>query len=329
MDSRAHALTQWLATFFEAEPVLTLISGDASFRRYFRFQANGSSWIAVDAPVLYEDCRWFGEVAQAYQAQGLKVPQVLQLDEQQGFMWLSDLGDELLSQSLTGDNVGERYRAALKLLHPIRGVNAINGTPLPSYDDAMLSFELSIFKEWLVEKTLAIELNNTQQQMLHDTFTKLTEMALEQPQVGVHRDYHSRNLMCVEDELAVIDFQGCVNGPITYDLVSLLRDCYVRWPNDLVTTLLQEQYQQLVCDGLVTVSWPEFERWFDWMGLQRHIKAAGIFCRLNLRDNKAGYLKDVPLTLTYLVDISAKYPEFAAFHEWLTSSVVPAWERQS
>ncbi|GLP97339.1 aminoglycoside phosphotransferase family protein [Paraferrimonas sedimenticola] len=328
MDARLDALQTWLANFCEPPPTPSLISGDASFRRYFRFQYQGASYIAVDAPPQVEDCQWFVNVALELQQRGITVPQVLRFDPDQGFMWLSDLGDTLLGDELHSESVDARYHEALALLPPIRTIDSVRGTQLPKYDGKMLEFEMSLFDTWLVENYLQLQLSPEQKHSLEQAKALLVQSALEQPQCGVHRDFHCRNLMRFQKKLAVIDFQGMVTGPITYDLVSLLRDCYRAWPPEQVQIWKHAIFEQMRQTGELPkqVTYQQFYRWFDWMGIQRHLKAAGIFCRLKLRDNKAGYLKDVALTLTYIRDVAADYQELAALSELIEHTVIPTWE---
>ncbi|MGL4474981.1 MAG: aminoglycoside phosphotransferase family protein [Shewanella sp.] len=312
--SRKEKLLQWLAGYF-AEPVtVTLISGDASFRQYYRLSHQQNSFIVMDTPVALIATEPFALVAAAYQAQGIKVPAILAIEPALGFMLLEDLGDTSLLSCLTDANVESWYQEALALLPDIANVKRTAAGDLPQFDAAFVHRELSIFSEWLLSTHLQFTLSETQQTVLAQAFDYLTANALAQPQVGMHRDFHSRNLMVVQDELYVIDFQDAVIGPITYDAVSLLRDCYVRWPDAVVDTLRQQHFETCQQQGLLadTISVEQYIQWFDLMGIQRHLKAAGIFARLNHRDNKPGYLKDIPLTLTYVIDIASRYPELQA-----------------
>ncbi len=324
-DPRFLALNSWIARTLGDDAQVALISGDASFRRYFRVQLPKQSFIAMDSPPDLVPVAPFIALANAYQARGIKAPEVKAAELSQGFLLLSDLGDTQLLDALNSDNVSHYYGRALALLDQVLTITEADGESLPDYDDEFVLRELNIFLEWLVQHHLKLNIDNQTREMIDECFGLLIDNVAQQPKVGMHRDYHSRNLMLCDDELAVIDFQDAVIGPITYDAVSLLRDCYVRWPDEVVTPLIAQHYQQMRTLGLIeeTVSLSQYRRWFDLMGMQRHLKAAGIFCRLNYRDAKPGYMKDIPLTLSYVRDIGAQYPEFTPFITWLDTQVIP------
>ena len=327
-DPRFLSLTDWLCQHFNTPVLPRLISGDASFRRYYRVQYLSVSYIAVDSPPNLVPIEPFVDLASVYQERGVNVPQVIAQHADMGFMLLSDLGDIQLLSQLTDDNVVTHYQQALDLLPHIAQVTATKKAQLPDYDRAFLVRELGIFTEWLLDKYLSLSRDADTSAMIDDAFAVLIENALSQPQVGMHRDFHSRNLMLHDNRLWVIDFQDAVLGPVTYDAVSLLRDCYVRWPDAVVEQLSHYHYQQCLQLQVIDkkVSYTQYQRWFDLMGLQRHIKAAGIFVRLNLRDHKMGYMADIPLTLTYILDIAARYPELTAFSRWIAATVIPAFK---
>lgn len=324
-DPRFLALNSWIARTLGDDAQVALISGDASFRRYFRVQLPKQSFIAMDSPPDLVPVAPFIALANAYQARGIKAPEVKAAELSQGFLLLSDLGDTQLLDALNSDNVSHYYGRALALLDQVLTITEADGESLPDYDDEFVLRELNIFLEWLVQHHLKLNIDAQAREMIDECFGLLIDNVAQQPKVGMHRDYHSRNLMLCDDELAVIDFQDAVIGPITYDAVSLLRDCYVRWPDEVVTPLIAQHYQQMRTLGLIeeTVSLSQYRRWFDLMGMQRHLKAAGIFCRLNYRDAKPGYMKDIPLTLSYVRDIGAQYPEFTPFITWLDTQVIP------
>ncbi len=328
-DSRQQALARWLDTVWagDASPPV-LIFGDASFRRYFRYQRQGRTEIAMDAPPALEDCRPFLALTQAYQQAGLPVPEVLAQDLEQGFLCLSDLGDCHLAGPLKGDDAAIWYRRALAFLPTIAGIQHSALGPLPPYDRALLERELAIFSEWLLEAYLGLSMSDDEQRLWQTACERLVENALTQPQVGIHRDFHSRNLMVVGETLALIDYQGALRGPVTYDLVSLLRDCYWRIDESAVEAYARDHFEALKAAGWLTpdVTFDTFRRWMDLMGMQRHLKAAGIFARLHQRDGKSGYLADVPRVLDYLITIGARYPEMAPLASWLDQRVRPAWE---
>lgn len=326
-DNRFVQLQQWLQERFNLTEVnLSVVSGDASFRRYFRFSHDNTSYIGVDAPPEKEDSQPFVDVSKAYAEQGLSVPKVIHEDMSLGFMCLSDLGDDLLLPALNKDTVDDYYQKALLMLRPLAKAVKTDSGELPLFDEEMLREEMDLFTDWLLPRHLQVSVNAQQQQMIEAVFATLVDNALTQVQVGVHRDYHSRNLMILPDnELATIDYQDAVIGGITYDAVSLLRDCYIVWPDELVYRQLLAFKQTMSADypELNGVSDETFKRWFDLMGLQRHIKVCGIFARLYYRDGKAGYLDDIPRVMDYIIDVGQKYPEFGAFVQWLEQTLKP------
>ncbi|WP_036552546.1 aminoglycoside phosphotransferase family protein [Neptunomonas japonica] len=331
MGQRLSALLEWIeelrASFevdiddgWELQPV----SGDASFRRYFRVSSNGNSWIAVDAPPEHENSKAFVEIADAWRKQGVHVPKVISVDLMQGFMLLSDFGDRLYLPALVDGGAEKLYRCAIDELFKIQQCE--KGS-LPHYDKAMLQREMSLFCEWFLEGLLEVDLTPLDRGGLRSSFESLERSALEQPLVCVHRDFHSRNLMITSvDAPGVIDFQDAVKGPITYDLVSLFRDCYISWPDDDVYKWVEQFRLGLISKGLLSddVSTASFERWFDLMGMQRHLKAIGIFARLSIRDDKHGYLQDIPRTLKYIVGVCGKYSELNSFKELIDLKIAPA-----
>lgn len=332
-NQREVELKAWCeAVTGHAQGPLQPVSGDASFRRYFRGSDGLQSVIAVDAPPEREPLGPFIAVAEAYQQAGIRVPELLAVDEHKGFMLLTDLGATLLLTKLNDRSARAYYEQAIRELVAIMQVTETAMGPLPAYDEALLQRELTLFHDWLLEQHLHLELSPDEQQLWQTTCRLLIDNALAQPVVGVHRDYHSRNLMVQDnDGLAVIDFQDAVRGPLTYDLVSLLRDCYVAWPAELIDELVTFSYELLREHNLLAaqVELNQFRRWFDWMGIQRHTKAAGIFARLCHRDGKDGYLNDIPRTLNYLVEVSERSPELADYHQWLVDRVLPAWQARS
>lgn len=335
-DQRELQLQAWCeAVTGYRQQRLQSVSGDASFRRYFRASDGHRSIIAVDAPPPQESLQPFMAIAQAYADAGVNVPAVIAADEQQGFMLLTDLGSTLLLSEVTELNMEAWYGLALDDLVAIMQVQETELGALPAYDDALLRRELSLFHDWLIEEHLGLTLSSSEREIWQHLCDTLTENALQQPQVGVHRDYHARNIMVQrvpspDKKLAYIDFQDAVIGPITYDTVSLLRDCYVRWPNASVQQLSDALFQRLQHDQLLTpdITLAQWQRWFDLMGMQRHTKAAGIFARLYHRDGKSGYLQDIPRTVDYLYDIAGQYPEFADYRRWLAERVQPALQAQ-
>lgn len=328
---RTSQIQTWLQPWLKqanAQPIQ--VAGDASFRSYYRFSAQqtklGSSLILMDAPPELESSASFIALAEAWAKAGVRVPQVIASDLTLGVALLEDLGDQQLMQAVQGQpaSAAQLYPQALRQLAELQLVaqDAAAEHFLPAYDRALLERELHLFDTWLLEQLLEIPAtswpSNWQGLQEH-----LISQALAQPQVCVHRDYHSRNLMCLEaDELGVIDFQDAVYGPCTYDAVSLIRDCYLDWPPEQQQEWLA-YFHQLYNQNFAPVSLAEFSRWFDFMGMQRHLKAAGIFARLYLRDGKAGFLADIPLTLQHLIRALAQYHEFSAEQAWLIEVVAP------
>jgi len=325
MPQRLRQLEHWLGQACRLPPhTIEPASADASFRRYFRVTlADGSTLIAMDAPPDREDCRPFLAVAERMAAAGLHVPQVFERDLGQGFLLLEDLGSRPYLGALHEDSVDALYGDATAALLRLQARAPIEG--LPPYDRALLQREMDLFPEWLLGRHLGIALDGGERRMLEAAFEALIANALEQPMVCVHRDYHSRNLMVVEqDNPGVIDFQDAVAGPVTYDLVSLLRDCYIRWPAARVDAWAEGYHRAAREAGMLEgVDAPTFLRWFDLMGVQRHLKAAGIFARLNHRDGKPGYLGDIPRTLGYIVEVAGRRPGIGALGGFIADRVLP------
>jgi len=327
MDVRQQLLQTWVQQALTdlnlptAQGSLTTVSGDASFRRYFRQAVTDGSFIAVDAPPDKENNPVFVEIAQAWHEQGIAVPKVIKADFEQGFMLLADMGDQLLLPLLNDDSADDLYDQAMDSLIHIANSHHV----LPSYDQELLDREMALFRDWFLLEHLNFELTNNDERILRDTFELLRESALGQIQVPVHRDYHSRNIMVLKDNsLGIIDFQDAVQGAITYDLVSLLRDCYISWPQEKVHNWVKSYFAKAKKAQIIgAISEQQFILWFDWMGLQRHIKVAGIFARLAIRDGKQDYLNDIPLTLSYIVEVSAQYDALSEFHMWLQTRLLP------
>ncbi|MDH3553890.1 MAG: phosphotransferase, partial [Gammaproteobacteria bacterium] len=279
-------------------------SGDASFRRYFRLQSASQSYVAMDAPPPEEDCRPFIRVAGYLEAMRLNAPRVLEADLDKGFLLLTDLGAVQYLEKLIDEPeaAAPLYRDALRALTSMQGRGTAFQSLLPPYDERLLRFELSLFHDWLCKKHLGIDFSDGDESQWQTLCDVLVNNALDQPQVFVHRDYHSRNLMITaENNPGILDFQDAVEGPLTYDLVSLLRDCYIRWPQERVAAWAHSFYGEMDASMQHQVDEHQFMRFFDLMGVQRHLKAAGIFARLNHRDGKPGYMADVPRTLSYIV----------------------------
>lgn len=313
MPERKKLLESWLVnhcglTDYKIEPA----SGDASFRRYFRItMGDGKTHIAMDAPPEHENCEPFVRIAREFESIGLNVPSIREENHEEGFLLIGDLGRTQYLDVLDDKNVDLHYGDAMSALMVLQA--CCNADDLPAYDKPMLLNEMELFREWLLTKHLGIDLSVDDNLVLDKVFDVLADNALEQPQVCVHRDYHSRNLMITAPPTpGILDFQDAVSGPITYDLVSLVKDCYIEWPREKVVGWAMKYCELCIQSGLLK---PEAEgaflRWFDLMGVQRHLKAAGIFARLNIRDGKDGYLKDIPRTVSYISQLGNEYPELS------------------
>ena len=302
-------LENWLSQVLGAKPyTLTTASADASFRRYFRVHANDETMIAMDAPPPQEDCTPFVKVAKLMLDAGLNVPKVIAQDLAQGFLLLSDLGDDTFLSKLNTDSAQPLYGNATDALIKLQLASKPN--ILPAYDEALLTREMNLFPDWYIAKHLGVALQANQDAALRASFQVLNANILSQGQVYVHRDYHSRNLMVCKENPGVLDFQDAVYGAITYDLVSLLKDAYIAWDEEQIIDWAVRYWQPAKKAGLpVPQDFSEFYRNFEWMGAQRHIKVLGIFARLYHRDGKDGYLKDMPLVMQYLRKVCGRYIE--------------------
>ncbi len=320
-DPRLTQLHEWIKeNLGNIEYSLDVVSGDASFRRYFRLITPHAQFIAVDSPPEKESNDAFVNVTHLLGAEGLPVPHIHYSSLDFGFFLLSDLGDDLLLNSLTTENAEILYQKALNALILIQKTEA---TSLPIYDENLLAQEMELFREWFLIKQLKLQISEYDNTLLSETFKSLIKNATEQPQVFVHRDYHSRNLMNIDEKYpGIIDYQDAVLGPVTYDLVSLLRDCYISWPDEKVKELALIFHNKAVaCGIIIEVSEQTFIQWFDLMGIQRHLKAVGIFSRLNIRDNKPNYLENIPRTLNYIKSVAKIYPETEKLAEFINRNV--------
>jgi aminoglycoside/choline kinase family phosphotransferase len=307
-DLRRDALQAWLQQELRGAPfTLTAASEDASFRRYFRATlADGATYIAMDAPPEREDCRPFVKVAALLHQAGVNAPRVLGQELAQGFLLLTDLGTRTYLQELSAQNAASLFADATDAL--LRWQLATRPGELPPYDEALLRREMNLFPEWYVRKHLSKELSDGQQNSLESIFGLLVKSALAQPAVYVHRDYMPRNLMVCEPNPGVLDFQDAVLGPITYDMVSLVRDAFLSWEEEQVLDWAARYWEKAKRASLpVAADYGEFWRAFEWMGLQRHLKVLGIFARINYRDGKPKYLADTPRFLKYTRDVAQRY----------------------
>lgn len=308
---RIQLLENWLKEQFP-DKLFTLqpASADASFRRYFRVSFQDQTLIAMDAPPQQEDCTPFTQVAEILAAAGVHVPKIVARNLDQGFLLLSDLGDTTFLQALNNqvDSADQLYGDAIDALIKLQLSQQVEG--LPSYDEALLLRELNLFPDWYVAKHLRVAITEKQQAVLRSIFTRIIQNNIAQPRVLVHRDYHSRNLMVTSPNPGVIDFQDAVVGPITYDLVSLFKDAYIRWDEERILDWMIRYWEKARKAGLpVSTDFAEFYRDFEWMGVQRHIKILGVFSRLYYRDGKENYLNDMPLVMEYLRKTCKRYRE--------------------
>lgn len=326
-DFRLQALTKWTTAQLQNPAIgLSALGGDAGFRRYFHISIH-SQYLAVDAPPATEDTPQFLRIAKLLQDHRVKVPIIKTADADHGFLLVENLGNDLVFNKINWENVDAIYKQAMDLIIRMQGISK-QPEYLPAYDQAFLLREMSLLTEWFIEKLLHYTLDDTEKKLLDDYFQYLSASAIEQPQGFVHRDFHSRNLMITpEDNLATIDFQGALWGPFTYDLVSLLRDCYLRWPQEQVQQWALDFYEKIKSTHS-SISATQFIKWFDLMGLQRHIKVLGIFARLHLRDNKPHYLQDLPLVIRYTLEVSSRYPELQSFANWFEQKLLPIAQQQ-
>jgi aminoglycoside/choline kinase family phosphotransferase len=309
------------------------VSGDASFRRYFRGRTTSGTWVLVDAPPDKEDSRPFLAVQASLFRAGVRVPKVLAADLQQGFMCLEDFGSDLLWPALEQARLRQDTAAAATLYRQafdeLLKIQLCPAQELPPYNEALLQREVLLFQDWLCEGILGLQLGVEDRKLLAAVFAQLVQSALDQPRVYVHRDYHSRNLMLLDAGLGVIDFQDAVHGPFSYDLVSLLKDCYITWPAATVESWALEYLARAVDARIVSgLSEAAFLHSFHLMGAQRHLKAAGIFCRLWLRDGKPGYLQEIPRTLAYISALPVDVGAVGEFRDWLQLKVLPGLEHK-
>jgi N-acetylmuramate 1-kinase len=326
-DARLALLQGWLARDLGLRPArIERASSDASFRRYFRVLFADRTLIVMDAPPETEDVRPYLRVTALLEPLGIHVPHVYEADVARGFVLLEDLGStQYLARLSAGADPQQLYADALRALAEIQLRGAAAAAELSRYAREPLARELAEMPEWFVERHLALELTGAEREMITAAFEFLINEALSQPEVFVHRDYHSRNLMVVgERNPGVIDFQDALRGPIGYDLVSLLKDCYISWPRGRVLEWVTGYRSLLQSRGGTVGAGPaQFVRWFDLIGAQRHIKVLGRFARLWYRDGKPGYLRDLPLTLDYVRETCRLYPELAELSKFLERRVAP------
>lgn len=313
--------------------------GDASFKCFYRLNYENQSYVVMTFPANEAKKFAFDQIAELLAKQGLTVPVPIAKEIDKGYFLLRDFGDLLYLQVLDHETAGPLYAQALSALHKLQGCPTPILETLPLFDARAMQIEFELFTEWCLPKLLTLPVAENDKKMLNDVFSLLIQNALEQPQVLIHRDYHSRNLFVMKDAVetpGIIDFQDALIGPITYDLASILKDCYISWPIKKVEQWVQNFHLQAVNEGRLDskgISLSQFMQWFDWMGLQRHLKVLGIFSRLNLRDHKPNYLRDTPRIMRYVIDVSERYSELNAFSKWIKQEVLPRfqlyWEKHS
>jgi hypothetical protein len=326
-DSRLAELTRWVFDDLGfAGGLIAPASADASFRRYFRVTRGEETYIAMDAPPDKENLEPFLRVARLLLRMGVNVPVILAKDPKRGFLLLSDLGVRQYLDELAFEGAPDRlYADALGALSTMQTADASMGRDLPRYNHEFLMREMELMPEWFLGAHLKLQVSAAERGMLTGLFEFLAQSALAQPAAFVHRDYHSRNLLVTDtDNPGILDFQDAVWGPVTYDLVSLLKDCYIAWPAPRVRAWALQYRERLLAKGFpVGATEAQFIRWFDLMGLQRHIKVLGIFARLFYRDGKPQYLKDLPRVLRYTRDAAEMYPETALFADFIAVRIEP------
>ncbi len=286
----------------------------------------------MDAPPEQEDSKPFVRIAGYLEAMQLNAPRILEANLDDGFLLLTDLGSNQYLETLQDDPsaAAQLYEDALAALTLLQKRGAVYQSSLPPYDVELLEFELSLFWDWLCKEHLHIDFDDSDETSWRQVCDLLVNNALDQPQVFVHRDYHSRNLMVDDrDNPGILDFQDAVEGPITYDLVSLLKDCYIQWPQQQVTDWALSFYAMSDASIQQRVDQQQFLRYFELMGVQRHLKAAGIFARLNHRDGKPGYMADIPRTLSYIAELGPRYKELTFLVDLINERCLPALQDQS
>lgn len=322
MQNRQSALNKWLEeTLHLNHYFLSPLTGDASFRRYFRLQSPGMSRIVMDAPPGKETLKPFVTISALLRQTGILTPAVHAYDERQGFALLDDFGDTLLLSQLKTDTVEALYGRALDTLVNLQACPVLTPDPLPVFDVSFIIQELNIFKTWFIGNYLQLKLDAQEEAVFKETFEWLSEEIAHQPRVFIHRDYHSRNIMLLENnsQLGIIDFQDAMSGPLTYDLVSLLKDCYIQWSQDQVLHWTELFYERSPVAKQQSLQ--AFIRDFELCGLQRHLKVLGVFSRLSIRDNKPGYLQDLPLTLHYTMACLESCETLRPFYEFMQDRV--------
>jgi len=310
-SARYQQLVSWLDDNKFDKDSLSTLSEDASFRQYFRVTKNNKSYAVMDCPPEKEDLASFLSITDKLQKAKLNVPDIFESDDKNGFLILTDLGDDLYSKKLNDETVYCLYTDALEAI--VKMQTKVDCSGLKEFD-SIYQQENNLFIDWFLEKHLNIQLNETSKKELIVEFDKINSVLQSIPKAFVHRDYHSRNLLVTDiNNPGIIDYQDAVVGPVTYDLVSLLKDCYVTWNDGLIEDMMESFFTRMKSSNINNIS--DFRYWFEITGLQRHIKAIGIFSRLNYRDSKNNYLNDIPRTYKYMEKVLDKYKELTALNE--------------
>ncbi|HEX4479270.1 MAG TPA: phosphotransferase [Rudaea sp.] len=315
-SSREHDLQQFVAANLGQKIELSVASADASFRSYWRAASGDKTWIVMDAPPAHEDVRPWLDIGARLRAAGLHAPDVFAIDLPNGFVLMEDLGNRTYLPELSEGSVDHLYGDALDALLHIQQRVPADG--LPVFDATKTIPEMELLGDWFLRRHLGSDPGCDGWDVIEYALRLIANVADQQPRRFMHRDFHSRNLLIADhNNPAIIDFQGAMLGPIAYDLASLLRDCYIAWPIERVGAWVENYRERLIGAGIVSVDSAHFKRWFDLIGLQRHIKVLGLFCRLNYRDGKPAYLNDLPLVVTYVLTVCDLYPELADFSAFL------------
>ena len=310
-SDREQKLIAWLSENGYEKASIADLSGDASFRKYYRVKKKNLSYVVMDCPPDKENLKSFISVSEKLHNAKVNAPKLFDCDQENGFLVLSDLGDDLYSRKLDSETVYCLYTDALEAI--VKMQISVDCSDLESFDE-LYQEENNLFIDWFLGNHLEINKDDGYLDPINTEFNRLNELLKEIPQTFVHRDFHSRNLLVTStNNPGVIDYQDAVIGPVTYDLVSLLKDCYVTWDDGLIEDMLESFFTRIKSNNISNIS--DFRYWFDMTGLQRHIKAIGIFSRLNYRDNKDNYLKDIPRTYSYIEKTLKKYKDLTNLNE--------------
>ena len=314
-EKRLALLTEWAKKLYSSSIEIEKASSDASFRSYYRIRSNNDTKIIMDAPPEKEPLSPFLDITKRLSKANINVPEIFELDEDLGFILMSDLGKTKYLDKLNDETVYCLYTDAMDTIHKMQ--TEVDTSNLKNFDSKELTTEMDLFKDWFLKKHLNHNFDNEGLNNIQECFDSLVKIILEIPTTFVHRDFHSRNLMITDsNNPGVLDYQDALIGPITYDAVSLLKDCYVNWDKKLITEMLSTYYKKIKAD-YNNIEFDEFSFWFDVVGLQRHFKAIGIFSRLNYRDNKITFMQDIPRTYKYVDEVVNKYTELTSVKKML------------